>query len=261
MMMSGTDRWVASVQWLALIGIGLAVFSGARILDFGRQPSAFAACLFVLLPQPLMQSTTTQNDLIESFFVVSTAFFAIRGLRDRSLGDMTIAALALAMAAGTKGTAFIAASALLVLVVAAVIAYRPPVSFIAVAAVQAVLALIALTLYNYVLNIHNRGSLLGGLQSATAVHWRACPQCAARARHVCRLARLGRRMARWVFGSAAGHVAAVLAPSLGTFTVDFSIQEDTAPSVSSASCFCPVSLCWSWPAAGRTAAGGCSPPR
>src|ERR1051325_2425451 len=162
MMMSGTDRWVASVQWLALVGIGLAVFSGARLLRFGREPSAFAACLFVLLPEPLLQSTTTQNDLIEAFFIAAAAFFVVRGLRDRSRGDVAVAALAMAIAVGTKGTAFIAGTALAVLGVAALIAWRPPARFIALAGAQALLALIALGAYNYLLNLRNRGGPLGG---------------------------------------------------------------------------------------------------
>ncbi len=61
-------------EWLAFVGVALVVFSGARLLRFSREASAFAAGLFILLPQPLMQSTTPQNDLIETFFVVSTAF-------------------------------------------------------------------------------------------------------------------------------------------------------------------------------------------
>ena len=79
MMMSGTDRWVQSVQWLALVGVALAVFSGARLLHFGREESVFAACLFVVLPEPLMQSATTQNDLVEAFFLASDSL--VRGSR------------------------------------------------------------------------------------------------------------------------------------------------------------------------------------
>jgi hypothetical protein len=229
MMMSGTDRWVASIQWLALVGIALAVFSGARLLGFAREPSAFAACLFVLLPQPVMQSTTSQNDLIEAFFMVSTAFFVVRGLRDRSRGDMAVAALALALAVGTKGTAFVAGTALAVLAVAALIAYRPPARFIAVAASQAVIALIALGCYNYVLNLRNRGGLLGGIEGQTLdVHARLlnvllglttfADSPGLRIGWLNRLVRL-----------AAGPVIAVVPPPVGAFfTVDTSVQEDSS---------------------------------
>ncbi len=167
MMISETDRWAQSVQWLALVGIALTVFSGARLLRFGSDESIFAACLFVLLPQPLMQSSSTQNDLIEAFFVVATAFFAVRGLRDRARGDMVVAALALGLAVGTKGTALIAGAALAVLLVAAVVAYRPPDRFVLMSATGALVAIFALASYNYVLNVQHRGSLFGGVQDQT----------------------------------------------------------------------------------------------
>ena len=94
-----------SPEWLALVGIALTVFSGARYVASALTRASLRPVSFVLLPQPLMQSSSTQNDLIEAFFVVATAFFAVRGLRDRARGDMVVAALALGLAVGTKGTA------------------------------------------------------------------------------------------------------------------------------------------------------------
>lgn len=227
MMMSGTDRWVASVQWLALVGIGLAVFSGARLLRFGREPSAFAACLFVLLPEPLLQSTTTQNDLIEAFFIAAAAFFVVRGLRDRSRGDVAVAALAMAIAVGTKGTAFIAGTALAVLGVAALIAWRPPARFIALAGAQALLALIALGAYNYLLNLRNRGGPLGGIDARTLVTGGRLPNAL---RALGTFADSPGVNVHWLdrlFGSATGRLTSVLAPSVGALAVDTSVQEDT----------------------------------
>jgi hypothetical protein len=229
MMMSGTDRWAASVQWLALVGIALAVFSGARLLCFGREPSAFAACLFVLLPQPLMQSTTTQNDLIEAFFIASTAYFVVRGLRDRSRGDMIVAALALALAVGTKGTAFVAGTALVVLAVAALIAYRPPARFIAVAVAQAVLALIALGCYNYLLNIQHRGGLLGGIEGQTLATGARLQNALLALTTFADSPGVSVDWLDRLVGSAPGHLTAVLEPPVWHFfTVDTSVQEDTS---------------------------------
>ena len=139
-----------------------------------------------------MQSTTPQNDLIEAFFVVSTTFFVVRGLRDRSHGDMTIAALALAMAVGTKGTAFVAGTALVVLAGAMLMAYRPPVRFVGFAAAQMALAMFELGVYQFVLNLQHRGGVFGGLQSATAVDGCALPERPPSPCELRRLARCGR---------------------------------------------------------------------
>jgi hypothetical protein len=228
MMMSGTDRWVQSVQWLALVGVALAVFSGARLLDFDRGESVFAACLFVVLPQPLMQSTTTQNDLIEAFFVASTAFFAVRSLRDRTRGDMTIAALAFALAVGTKGTAFIAATALAVLVVAALLAYRPPVRFVLVSAMGAVVALFALGSYNYVLNVEHRGSVLGELRSATAVTGARLPNAVLSIGTFADSAGVNVDLLNRLTQTSTRTEAARVVPPVAASTLDTSIQEDTS---------------------------------
>jgi hypothetical protein len=141
---------------------------------------------------------------------------------------MTVAALALALAIGTKGTAFAAGSALAVLAVATVIAYRPPGRFMAVSAAQAVAALIALSCYNYVLNIQNRGSLFGGLQEATAVTGARLPNALRVLSTFADSPGVGIDWLNRLFGSATWHVDAALAPSLGAFGIDTSVQEDTS---------------------------------
>jgi len=226
MMVTGTDNWVQSVQWLALVGLALAVFSGARLLRFGRQESIFAACLFVILPQPLMQAATTQNDLIEAFFIASTAFFAVRGLRDRTRGDVAVAALALGLAVGTKGTAFIAGTALVVLVVAALIAYRPPVRFVLVAALGSAVTLFALGSYNYVLNLEHRGDVLGGVQTMTVLTGARLPNAFLSLGTFADAPGLNGLSAVVQAGQRA--VTGRSAASRGMFTIDTSVQEDTS---------------------------------
>ena len=61
---TGADRLVATVQWLSLIGLACTAFLGARVLGFARDGALLAAALLVTLPQPMLQSTTTQNDLV-----------------------------------------------------------------------------------------------------------------------------------------------------------------------------------------------------
>jgi hypothetical protein len=94
MLVSGTDRWTQLVQSAALVGLALTIYSGARFLRFDQVASAFAAGLFVVLPMPILEAATTQNDLVVSFFIAATALFTARGLRDRNLGDLAVAAAA-----------------------------------------------------------------------------------------------------------------------------------------------------------------------
>ena len=163
MLINGTDRWVELVQWISLVGLALAIFSGARLLRFSAGASAFAAALFVLLPQPIMQAASTQNDVVTSFFLGATALFIARGLRDRHLGDLTVAGAAVGLAIGTKGTALIALPALAVIAVAAVIAWRPSLRLIGLALGLAVSGVVAFGAFNYVLNYKNSHDVFGGV--------------------------------------------------------------------------------------------------
>src|SRR4051812_26743086 len=87
LLVTGTDRFAAVVQWLALIGVCGCVLEGARLLGFDRAGALFAAALFAVLPQPVLQAASTQNDLVTALFVIAVAVFAVRGLRDRRAGD------------------------------------------------------------------------------------------------------------------------------------------------------------------------------
>ena len=228
MMVTGTDRWVQSVQLLALVGAALTVFSGARLLHFGRDESIFAGCLFVILPQPLMQSTSAQNDLIEAFFVVATAFFAVRGIRDRSRGDLVVAALALGLAVGTKGTALVACTAFAVLIVAAVIAYRPPVRFVLFSAAVAAMALFALASYNYVLNVEHRGTLFGGVRNQTKLRGPRLSNALTTFGTFADSPGVDIDWLNRLTQSVTGTVAEYIGPPAGAQALDTSVQEDTS---------------------------------
>ena len=164
---TGTDRFVAMVQWLALVGIAFCTYFGAALLGFDRRSSLFAAALFVVLPQPILQSSSTQNDLIAAFFVLATAVFAVRGVRDRHPGDIAVAALAAGVAVGTKGTVLALAPSLAIIVGAAIWRYRPPARFVVRGVAGLAVATIALGAWGYALNVNAGDPVFGGLNEQT----------------------------------------------------------------------------------------------
>lgn len=164
MLVNATDRWVELVQWISLIGLGVTIFCGARLLRFPRGAAAFAGGLFVVLPQPIMQSASTQNDIVASFFIAAATFFVARGLRDRSLGDLTMAAVGAGLAIGTKGTALIALPSLAIVCAGALIAWRPPLRIVGLGLALGVAGIAAFGSYNYALNYDNTGDIFGGVQ-------------------------------------------------------------------------------------------------
>jgi hypothetical protein len=167
MAMSDGDRLVSVVQWLSLIGVACCIYTGARMLRFDRGPALFAAALFAVLPQPILQAASTQNDLVTALFVVATAVFGARGLRDRHAGDLAVGALAAGLAVGTKGTALALAPALAVILVAAARGYRTPPRIVAGAAAGVVVAILALGSFGYVLNAQAHGSPFGDIAGKT----------------------------------------------------------------------------------------------
>jgi 4-amino-4-deoxy-L-arabinose transferase-like glycosyltransferase len=160
---TGGESLVQLVQWISLIGLVACVYCGARLLELGRRPAAFAAALFATFPEPVLQASTPQNDLTASFLVAAGALFAVGALRSRSRVELALAAIALGLAVGTKGTTFIAGPSLLILVVATVRRYRPPARFVAQGVAACAAAFVALGLFNYVENVRTSDKPFGTL--------------------------------------------------------------------------------------------------
>ncbi len=167
MLLWGGDRLAASVQWLSLVGLAATTFMGSRELGFGRPQAVFGASLFVVLPQPILQAVTTQNDLIAAFLVVAAVLFGLRGLRDRTLGDLVVFALALGVAAGAKGTALFALPWVGLVLVVALWRTRPGLGLVLRGASITVVALVALGSFNYVLNQYDSGTPFGEVREET----------------------------------------------------------------------------------------------
>jgi hypothetical protein len=230
MAMSGGDRLVAVVQWLSLLGVACCIYTGARLLRFGRGPALFAAALFAVLPQPILQASSTQNDLITALFVVATGVFGARGLRDRHAGDLAIAALAAGLAVGTKGTALALAPALAIVLVAAARGWRTPPRLVATAAAGTVVAILALGSFGYILNAQAHGSPFGDIAGKTQ---RESPPVANAVRVLWTFADLPGVAAPWVNSVTQRVVNKIGAdrfqvPNQFAFGVDSAISEDTS---------------------------------
>ncbi|TMK40356.1 MAG: DUF2029 domain-containing protein [Actinobacteria bacterium] len=153
------DRLAQLVQWLSLLGLAATIFSVARLSGFGAANAAWASLLFVLMPEPLMQAATVQNDIVTCLFLVSAGFFLVRGLRDRHRGDLGAGALGLGLAIGTKLVIAFALPGLALVIAAALRAYRPPRGLLVRAAAMAMAAALALGSFSFIQNLANTGTL------------------------------------------------------------------------------------------------------
>jgi len=108
MIFSGGDRYVSLVQLVALLFTCVAIFGIARRLGLSRSAGAFGALAFSTFTVVALQTPTALNDLVVASLLIICAYFAMATSR----AELSFAALALALALGTKLTVVFALPAL-----------------------------------------------------------------------------------------------------------------------------------------------------
>jgi hypothetical protein len=150
------------VQFVAALACALGVFALARRAGLTRLEAGFGSLLFLSLPIVILQASLSKNDLVVASFLVTAAVFVL-GDQRRDLG---IAAVATALAVGTKSTAIYGVAVLLAL------ALLPTAGTRRAARVAAVAVGAVAGSYWYVVNAVESGRLLGdqsAQQGVTAV--------------------------------------------------------------------------------------------
>ncbi len=104
-LLTNSDRLANLVQWLSMIGSLIAVSAAAQLLGAKRWGQLAALAFAASLPMGILQSTSTQNDWVVSFWLITLACFIIFAWKNGT--NLTIAGT-IGLAAGlgmlTKGT-------------------------------------------------------------------------------------------------------------------------------------------------------------
>jgi hypothetical protein len=95
------ENLVGFVQFFAALACATGVYALARRVGLGRWEAAFGSLLFLSLPIVILQASLAKNDLVVASLLVAAAVFVL-GDRRR---DVALAAVATALAVGTKSTA------------------------------------------------------------------------------------------------------------------------------------------------------------
>ena len=94
------------VQWFSLVVSVISVFEISRLLKFSVT-QALVSCLILLsFPVVLLQTYTFQGDLTVTALVMVCIFFTFSYLKTKNRYDLILGLLAIALALGTKQTAF-----------------------------------------------------------------------------------------------------------------------------------------------------------
>ncbi len=104
MLLTDSDVLVNFVQFAAYLLSGFLVYSICRFWDLPKQLSMLGSGIFWLIPMAILQSGTTQNDLVCTFFVLSAVYFGLKLTRKYGFTDLLAFSIAVACGMLTKGT-------------------------------------------------------------------------------------------------------------------------------------------------------------
>ncbi len=104
--LTGGDRFANAVQLFFLGGAVLTISLIVRELRGNRRQQIIAAVIGCFIPMAVLQSNTTQNDIVEAFFVVAFLYFSMKLWKQTYLITAVFAGITLGLAWFTKGTGY-----------------------------------------------------------------------------------------------------------------------------------------------------------
>ena len=106
-LLNGNDYFSNSVQLLFLFGSLLVVWQILSMFDFSRKLKLFALLLLISIPAVILQATTTKNDVITGFFVLSAILYLFKIYRLNKKEDIIFLSFIIGLGMLTKGTAYL----------------------------------------------------------------------------------------------------------------------------------------------------------
>lgn len=105
--LSGSDYFSNSVQFIYLFFSILLIVSILKLLGIPNKFKLIAIVLTITIPEIILQASSTQNDIVVSFFILSTIYFAIKSIKEINIKNQLYLGLSIGIGLLTKGTAYI----------------------------------------------------------------------------------------------------------------------------------------------------------
>jgi 4-amino-4-deoxy-L-arabinose transferase-like glycosyltransferase len=105
--LSDGDYLANLVQWYSMAGCIVGVSLIAGLFDISIRGQLLSSLVAATLPMAILQSSSTQNDLVVSFWLICFVLFGHMSMREKSLKWILLMSLSLGLAILTKGTAYI----------------------------------------------------------------------------------------------------------------------------------------------------------
>ena len=116
---TNSDTLTFLVQWICFLVILIALYKLLRFLNFSRIASILTVFVFSTLDIVLLESNSTQNDLVIACFAIITLYFFIKVIKDNKIDIKYIvfAGFAAGITIGTKGYSYLLIPGFLLLVI------------------------------------------------------------------------------------------------------------------------------------------------
>lgn len=155
-LLSGHDHFVNLGQWFGCVTAIVGVSLIAKEFGAATRGQVFSALFCATLPNGILQASGAKNDYLLTAWLVVMVWYLLRA---QSRSDILMGAFALALAVGTKATAFLFAPAFLLLAIHA--HWNAGAKRIAQACGVAVAAILLIDGWQFARNIDLSGSPLG----------------------------------------------------------------------------------------------------
>ena len=110
------DSFNFGVQFFYFLGTCILVVAILKLFTQNRRILFLGFCLAFTLPEAVLQASSTQNDIVHSFFLISALYFAIRFKREQNIANASFLGVASGLALLSKIIAFFYVPALLLLI-------------------------------------------------------------------------------------------------------------------------------------------------
>lgn len=118
--LTGDDCFANTIQFFYLLGCCVIASLLTRMLGLPRFYQSISIVLCITLPEATLQASSTQNDLVVSFFALSACYFSAKAFITREWASFILVGICIGLAMLTKGTAFVYLAPLVLAFVAAV---------------------------------------------------------------------------------------------------------------------------------------------
>lgn len=165
------DYMAGLSQYFAYLGNLFVLFSLLSYLKFSYRRILWAVFILASLPAIILQSSSTQNDTVLAFFLFSSLYLFLYGIREKENKSLIFSAVALSIAFGIKSSVFFFMPAIGIVYLTIAIKnlkkefYKPLILYSGVF----IAGFLILSSYSYILNYLDFGNPLG-VQSYINAH-------------------------------------------------------------------------------------------